>query len=112
MKPDEFVTADTHFGHKNIVRLASRPFESIEEMNRELILLWNAKVPKNAVVYHLGDFALARRTLALEVLAQLNGRIRLVGATMIRSSRERSSSTSTGSSAATRARPRTGSGSS
>jgi len=78
MKPDEFVTADTHFGHKNIVRLAARPFESIEAMNRELIQLWNAKVPKNAVVYHLGDFALAKRSVALEVLDQLNGRIRLV----------------------------------
>jgi len=28
MQPDEFVTADTHFGHSGIVRLAERPFET------------------------------------------------------------------------------------
>lgn len=78
MRPEDFVTADTHFGHRNIVRLAERPFESVEEMDLELVRLWNAKVPKNAVVYHLGDFALAKRTVALEILDQLNGRIRLV----------------------------------
>jgi len=78
MQPDEFVTADTHFGHSGIVRLAERPFEDRDEMDRELIRLWNAKVPKSAVVYHLGDFALTNRHKALAILGQLHGRIRLI----------------------------------
>lgn len=76
MRTNEFITSDTHFGHKNILKHAGRPFSSVEEMDRELIARWNAKVPENAVVYHLGDFCLGTPEYAFEVLAQLNGKIR------------------------------------
>ena len=83
MKKDEFITADTHFGHNNI-RLpthADRPFGSLEEMDETLIARWNAKVPKRARIYHLGDFAFGRaaRKRIARLVPRLNGRIFLVG---------------------------------
>jgi calcineurin-like phosphoesterase family protein len=78
MQPGEFITSDTHFGHANIIKYSNRPFSSVQEMDEELIARWNAKVPKNAVVYHLGDFAFAPSGRIHEILRQLNGRIRLL----------------------------------
>ncbi len=79
MKPEDFVTSDTHFGHANIIRYCTRPFASVEAMDRELVDRWNAKVPKNATIYHLGDFSFHKdpdRTL--EILYSLNGDIHLI----------------------------------
>ena len=52
-----FFTSATHFFHNRIIDMAHRPFSSIEEMNDAIITNWNNKVPKDAIVYHLGDFA-------------------------------------------------------
>lgn len=76
MKPNEFITSDTHWGHSNIIRYNNRPFRDVDEMDEELILRWNAKVPKNAVVYHLGDFAFASPKKLYTILQRLHGRIR------------------------------------
>jgi hypothetical protein len=35
-----FFTSDQHLGHRNIIRLCSRPFASIEEMDETLISRW------------------------------------------------------------------------
>ena len=32
-----YFTADMHFGHRAIINMQSRPFESVEEMNRVLL---------------------------------------------------------------------------
>lgn len=50
-----FYTADTHFGHENILKLCNRPFATIEEMNEALIEKWNAKVSGADTVYIVGD---------------------------------------------------------
>ena len=39
-----WLTADTHFGHQNIIRYCQRPFDRVEEMDRVLVQRWNARV--------------------------------------------------------------------
>lgn len=50
-----FFTSDQHLGHRNIIRLCSRPFASIEEMDETLISRWNAKVKDSDRVFVIGD---------------------------------------------------------
>ena len=50
-----FFTSDLHFGHENVLRFDNRPFETVEEMDEELINRWNDKVGKGDLVYVLGD---------------------------------------------------------
>ena len=50
-------TANTHFGHANIIKSCDRPFETTAEMDAAMIANWNAVVGRNDVVYHVGDFA-------------------------------------------------------
>jgi len=71
-----FFTADTHFGHPNIIRCWNRPFASVREMDRHLIEEWNAVVSDRDIVCHLGDFCLRRDPR--RYLDQLNGQIHLV----------------------------------
>lgn len=52
-----FFTSDTHWGHNSIIKFCDRPFKNIEKMNEKLIENWNKKVPKDGLVFHLGDFA-------------------------------------------------------
>ncbi len=69
-----FFTADTHFGHANIIRYCKRPFANAGEMDEFIIGEWNKVVGKNDVIYHLGDFSRKDRGLAEWILKRLNGR--------------------------------------
>lgn len=71
-------TGCTHFGHANIIRLASRPFESVESMDAQLIERWNACVKEGDTVYHLGDFTWYKGAQAEAVRDKLNGKIILI----------------------------------
>ena len=73
-----FFTADSHFGHKGILRLSSRPFESVEAMEAALIDRWNEVVGPQDLVYHLGDFCFKGSKAAAAVLERLNGEIVLI----------------------------------
>lgn len=74
-----FFTSDTHFGHDSIIKLAKRPFVSVEEMNETIIQRWNARVKPGDLVYHLGDFALKQtREQTLQTKARLHGNIYLI----------------------------------
>lgn len=50
-----YFTADTHFGHENIIKFCDRPFASVEEMDETLIANWNGRVRANDTVFILGD---------------------------------------------------------
>lgn len=67
-----FVSSDIHFGHNNIIRYCSRPFENSNEMDNALIERWNARVSNDDTVYFLGDFAFASQRRIIEVLGLLN----------------------------------------
>jgi calcineurin-like phosphoesterase family protein len=69
-----FFTSDTHFFHKNIIKYCDRPFTSVEEMNEQIVENWNSVVPKDGVVFHLGDVSLTASPKALKsLLDRLNG---------------------------------------
>lgn len=71
-------TSDTHFYHENILRFCSRPFRDITEMNGTLVKNWNATVPPDGVVFHLGDFAFGGSQEWNDILSRLNGEIYLI----------------------------------
>jgi calcineurin-like phosphoesterase family protein len=57
---------------------SNRPFLDVKEMNSELIRRWNEKVPKDGIVFFLGDFAWGKSADAQYILEQLNGKIHLI----------------------------------
>lgn len=66
-----FYTSDTHFGHENILRYCNRPYETVEEMNIDLVSRWNSVVGEDDIVYHLGDVVMNVKWLW--IVSQLNG---------------------------------------
>jgi calcineurin-like phosphoesterase family protein len=76
--PATFLVSDTHFGHAGVCRFTEadgvtkiRPWTDPEEMDEDMIRMWNETVRPNDKVYHLGDVVINRR--ALPTLARLNG---------------------------------------
>jgi calcineurin-like phosphoesterase family protein len=75
--PSVFLTSDTHFGHVNICNFTNydgspvRPWDSVEEMDEEMIKRWNETVGPKDKVYHLGDVVINRKSL--QILDRLNG---------------------------------------
>ncbi len=78
MIPNYWFTADTHFGHKNVIKHANRPFTSIEEMDEALIANWNSLVKPGDQIYHLGDFAFLPVAQIHQILKRLNGELHLI----------------------------------
>jgi len=68
-----FVIADTHFGHKNIIKYCDRPFKDVEEMDKALIDNWNSCVNDGDIVYVLGDFSFYSKSKTKEILDKLKG---------------------------------------
>jgi len=71
-------TADTHFGHTNVIKYCERPFSSVTDMDEALAENWNRAVNTNDTVYHLGDFTLAGKNVASVYFQRLNGKIYVV----------------------------------
>ncbi len=71
-------TADTHFGHRNIIRFCQRPFVDVEEMNQAMIKNWNNVVGDKDLVFHLGDFSVGGAAEWTSLLDNLHGRIILI----------------------------------
>lgn len=66
-------TSDTHFGHEKIIEYSKRPYMSIEDMDEDLIRLWNEYVRDGDVVWHLGDFNFRSRKPTPAYLHRLRG---------------------------------------
>ena len=73
-----FFIADTHFGHSNSLGFDHRPWNTIEEMDEEMIRRWNRKVTKQDHVYVLGDFAYRNKNSITNYVKRLNGVIHLI----------------------------------
>ncbi len=72
-----YYTADPHLGHENIISLCSRPFSSVDEMDKMLIKSWRAVVKPNDDIYVLGDL-IFRSKDPEAYLKQLTGKIHLI----------------------------------
>ena len=68
-----FIYSDPHFGHKNVIKYANRPFQTVNEMNSQLIKNFNKVVKNEDVVYILGDFSFLNTVSSKEILKSLNG---------------------------------------
>lgn len=68
-----FFTADEHYGHRNILKYCNRPFNSVDEMDAEIISNHNEVVKNGDIVVHVGDFTLAKNQFAQKIVEQLNG---------------------------------------
>lgn len=72
-------TSDTHFSHRNIINLSSRPFilpngePNIDLHDQTLIDNWNFDVGRNDLVIHLGDVALGKIADSLPLVGMLAG---------------------------------------
>lgn len=80
-----FFTADTHFGHQNILKYYPRRVDkfggsgNIYSVDQKIIEEWNSHVSKNDDVYHLGDFSMCKSTSYTgRVIEQLNGKVHLI----------------------------------
>jgi calcineurin-like phosphoesterase family protein len=68
-------TADTHFGHENIIKYCNRPFSTVKEMDAEIVRRWNTVVSHDDIVYHLGDFCANGSEM---IRFRLNGQITFI----------------------------------
>lgn len=71
-----FIGSDQHIGHRNIARLAGRPFDnetSTSHMDETIIANWNKMVAPEDNALVLGDIALGTLSDSLEKWKRFNG---------------------------------------
>lgn len=73
-----FFTADTHFGHANIIKFCNRPFSDVEEMDRCLMENWNARVRPSDTIHIIGDMFYHAKYDPEVMLKKLHGKKHLV----------------------------------
>ncbi len=50
-----WITSDWHLFHRNIIEYCKRPFQSVEDMNDQILQRHNSNVKPGDTVWHLGD---------------------------------------------------------
>lgn len=73
-----YYISDPHFGHANIIRLCSRPFDSVEEMDKVIMENWNLRVSDSDDIYILGDLMFRNTRPPEYYLERLKGRKHLM----------------------------------
>lgn len=77
-----YYISDTHFFHKNIVGVGKnfdkRPYETLEEMHKDMKEKWNNVVTNADHVYILGDMTWKATDEAIELIKGLNGNKHLI----------------------------------
>ena len=72
-----YFTADTHFGHANIVKMCERSYPDVESMNEAMIEAWNERVHGDDTVYIIGDMFFCCKDPE-SILKRLKGKKRLI----------------------------------
>ena len=74
-----YYISDLHLSHANVIKFDSRPYDTTEEMEVDLISRWNKQVSNGDHVYLLGDFIWkAGSDEWLRIIRKLNGNIHLI----------------------------------
>ena len=73
-----FFTSDPHLGHDKDFVVQARGFETVEEMNVEIIRRWNERVYPDDDVYVLGDLTLGDVEEGIRLIAKLNGYLHIM----------------------------------
>lgn len=74
-----WLISDTHFNHSNIIKYCNRPYETIHDMDWDMVEKWNSVVKPEDHVYHLGDVYMnASKGYIENLLSHLNGKKRLI----------------------------------
>ena len=73
-----FCTSDLHLGHDKDFIVQARGFETVEEMNAEIIRRWNERVYPDDDVYVLGDLTLGDVEEGIHLIAKLNGYLHIL----------------------------------
>jgi calcineurin-like phosphoesterase family protein len=68
---NRFVISDHHLGHENSLKLANRPFSTLEEQLEVMVERHNAVIKPQDKVYFLGDVAV--KPQGLRLLSRFNG---------------------------------------
>lgn len=72
-------TADTHYGHRGVLKMENRPWDDIARHDDDLIYAHNSTVRPGDEVFHLGDFAMnASAERCQEIFSRLKGNLHLV----------------------------------
>ena len=72
-----YVTSDFHFGHEKFFIYTARGYQTIQEMNEDLVRKFNSVVSNDDDVYILGDLVLGDIG-NIEYVRELNGRLHVV----------------------------------
>ena len=72
-----YYIADLHFSHQEIIRFDKRPYQTVEQMNNDLVKRWNDTVTDRDDVYVLGDMFWNTDDAPM-ILQMLKGRIHLI----------------------------------
>ena len=73
-----YYIADTHFGHKNVIRFDNRPFADTTLMDEVLVHNWNERVTEDDTVYILGDAFWKNEENSVKLIQRLNGHKHLI----------------------------------
>ena len=73
-----WLTSDLHFGHNKDFIVQARGFETVEEMNAEIVKRWNERVLPDDDVYVLGDLTLGDIEEGIRLISKLNGYIHII----------------------------------
>jgi calcineurin-like phosphoesterase family protein len=66
-----WITADTHFGHRNIIKYCNRPYDNIEDHDKDILQNINDSAKTDDHLYILGDFCMGN---PLKYLSQIKCR--------------------------------------
>lgn len=69
--PKIFFTADTHFGHGNIITYCKRPFKDFMEQDEAMIERFNSVLRPGDLLFHLGDVSWSNYEIGSKFLSRL-----------------------------------------